>query len=58
VPQNSFEKQLLVDMIQKKYSKYNPFNSIYKSRSKIIITVSPVRHIKDGFVENQLASPI
>jgi hypothetical protein len=54
VPQKNFEKHLLsIDVIQKSIQ-----NTIYLIQSlnpevKVVFTVSPVRHIKDGFVENQ-----
>jgi len=54
VPQNQFDKEILsVSTIEK--SIQNTINLIEKSNPncKIIFTVSPVRHIKDGFVENQ-----
>lgn len=54
VPQNQFDKELLsVSTIEK--SILNTVNLIEKinPNCKIIFTVSPVRHIKDGFVENQ-----
>ncbi|NBL64384.1 GSCFA domain-containing protein [Flavobacterium sp. NST-5] len=54
IPQKEFEKELLsIESIQLKIksmifkiSKINP-------SAKIIFTISPVRHTKDGFVENQ-----
>lgn len=54
VPQNQFDKEILsVEIIEK--SIQNTLNLIEKvnPKSVIIFTVSPVRHIKDGFVENQ-----
>ena len=54
VPQNQFDKELLsVSTIEK--SILNTVNLIEKINPNctIIFTVSPVRHIKDGFVENQ-----
>ncbi len=54
IPQNQFDKELLsVSTIEK--SIQNTINLIEKSNPNctIIFTVSPVRHIKDGFVENQ-----
>jgi hypothetical protein len=54
VPQNQFDKEILsVATIEK--SIQNTLNLIDKVNPKcsIIFTVSPVRHIKDGFVENQ-----
>jgi hypothetical protein len=54
VPQNQFDKELLsVSTIEE--SIQNTINLIEKINPNctIIFTVSPVRHIKDGFVENQ-----
>jgi hypothetical protein len=54
VPQNQFDKEILsVEIIEK--SIQNTLDLIEKVNPKcvIIFTVSPVRHIKDGFVENQ-----
>lgn len=54
VPQNQFDKEILsVATIEK--SIQNTIDLIGKVNPKcaIIITVSPVRHIKDGFSENQ-----
>ncbi len=54
VPQNKFTKELLsIETIQK--SIQNTIDLVCKinSNCKFIFTVSPVRHIKDGFVENQ-----
>jgi len=54
VPQKEFTKELLsVDVI--KQSLENIIAAVQKVNSKahIIFTVSPVRHIKDGFTENQ-----
>ena len=54
VPQNQFDKEILsVATIEK--SIQNTIDLIEKVNPKcaIIFTVSPVRHIKDGFVENQ-----
>ncbi len=56
VPQEVFEKVLLspieieecLAQIQKKLAVFNP-------SLKIIFTLSPVRHLKDGFVENSLS---
>lgn len=54
VPQKAFKKELLsVEDIKSSLEKIiNKISSVNK-RSKIIFTISPVRHIKDGFVENQ-----
>ena len=54
VPQNQFDKEILsVATIEK--SIQNTIELIEKVNPKcaIVFTVSPVRHIKDGFVENQ-----
>lgn len=54
VPQNQFDKEILsVATIEK--SIQNTIDLIEKVNPNcaIIFTVSPVRHIKDGFVENQ-----
>lgn len=56
VPQKQFSKELLlVDTIQK--SIQNTINLIHTLNPDInfIFTISPVRHIKDGFAENQLS---
>lgn len=56
VPQRQFTKELLTaDVIQK--SIQNTIRLIHGSNPNInfIFTISPVRHIKDGFVENQLS---
>ena len=54
VPQNQFDKEILsAETIQK--SIQNTINLIEKVNPtcNFLFTVSPVRHIKDGFVENQ-----
>lgn len=56
IPQSNFAKELLtveeittsLINIQTKLTEFNP-------EIKFIFTVSPVRHIKDGFVENQVS---
>ncbi|MGO4821434.1 MULTISPECIES: GSCFA domain-containing protein [unclassified Flavobacterium] len=56
VPQKQFDKQILsvsaiensIDRTLKLIEKLNPSASV-------IFTVSPVRHIKDGYIENQLS---
>lgn len=56
VPQKHFSKELLsVDTIEK--SIQNTINLIQTINPQInfIFTISPVRHIKDGFTENQLS---
>ncbi|TDD94411.1 GSCFA domain-containing protein [Flavobacterium cellulosilyticum] len=56
VPQKEFEKEILgVDTIAQSIK--NTIASIQKINPdcEIIFTISPVRHLKDGFVENQLS---
>ena len=56
VPQSQFDKEILsVETIEK--SIQNTITLIQKVNPNchFIFTVSPVRHIKDGFVENQLS---
>lgn len=56
VPQREFDKKLLaIDAIVA--SLQNTITQIKNSNAEvnIIFTVSPVRHLKDGFVENQLS---
>lgn len=56
VTQNQFNKELLsIEIIEK--SIQNTINLIAKTNPNchIILTVSPVRHIKDGFIENQVS---
>jgi hypothetical protein len=54
VHQNQFDKEILsVEVIKKSIE--NTINLIQKVNPdcKFIFTISPVRHIKDGFIENQ-----
>jgi hypothetical protein len=56
VPQKQFSKELLsVDVIHKNIQ--NTIDLIHTLNTDInfIFTISPVRHIKDGFIENQLS---
>lgn len=56
VPQKQFEKELLaIDLIQKSIQNTIGLIQSINPEAKFIFTVSPVRHIKDGFVENQLS---
>jgi hypothetical protein len=54
VPQNNFNKELL-SVYDIEIAIQNTVNLIEKINpsGKIIFTISPVRHLKDGFVENQ-----
>ena len=53
VPASQFQKTLLTEL-QLKNSIKNCFNLILdiNPKAKIITTISPVRHLKDGFIEN------
>ncbi len=56
IPQKQFRKELLpVETIEKSIK--NTLDLIQKvnANGKIIFTISPVRHLKDGFVENQVS---
>jgi hypothetical protein len=56
VPQKEFTKEILsVETIENSIK--NTINLIQKvnPNANIIFTVSPVRHLKDGFVENQVS---
>ena len=56
VPQKQFSKELLlVDVIQKSIQNTIDLIRSINSNAQFIFTVSPVRHIKDGFIENQLS---
>jgi hypothetical protein len=56
VPQKQFSKELLpVDAIQKSINNTIALVKVLNPNINFIFTVSPVRHIKDGFVENQLS---
>lgn len=54
VPQKEFKKELLsVEEIKKSLEGILDSISKLNPEARIIFTISPVRHIKDGFVENQ-----
>lgn len=56
VPQKQFLKELLpVGVIQKSIQNTIEFIQSLNPNIDFIFTVSPVRHIKDGFTENQLS---
>lgn len=56
VPQKKFEKELLsVDEISASLKNICHQISEVNLKATVIFTVSPVRHIKDGFVENSLS---
>ncbi|RIV70507.1 GSCFA domain-containing protein [Flagellimonas aequoris] len=54
VPQREFTKKLLsVDAIQSSLENLVSLIGKTNPNAKLIFTISPVRHLKDGFVENQ-----
>ncbi|SHG12614.1 GSCFA family protein [Flavobacterium micromati] len=54
VPQKEFAKELLsVETIQKSIENTLKLIESVNPNCSVIFTISPVRHIKDGFVENQ-----
>ena len=56
VPQKQFTKELLsVEAIQESLENIISLISSVNKATKHIFTVSPVRHIKDGFIENTLS---
>lgn len=56
VPQKQFEKELLsIEIIKESIEKTIDLIHSVNPNCNIIFTVSPVRHIKDGFVENQVS---
>lgn len=59
VPQKEFEKQLIpaTDIIRK-FSEVFDLIRLENPDIKIILTVSPVRHLRDGAIENNLSKSI
>ncbi|OOV26913.1 GSCFA domain-containing protein [Flavobacterium sp. LM5] len=56
VPQKQFTKELLsIDKIQKSIQNTISLIATLNPKCNFIFTVSPVRHLKDGFVENQVS---
>ena len=56
VPQKQFKKELLsVEEIEKSVANTIKLIHAVNPNCTIVFTVSPVRHIKDGFVENQVS---
>ncbi|MEZ4810738.1 MAG: GSCFA domain-containing protein [Allomuricauda sp.] len=54
VPQKEFSKKLLsADMVQASLESIVKMVKTANPKAQIIFTISPVRHLKDGFVENQ-----
>ncbi|MGY0407935.1 MAG: GSCFA domain-containing protein [Polaribacter sp.] len=56
IPQHKFKKRLLTvpEITESLYAIISAVKSINK-KVQIVFTVSPVRHLKDGFIENQLS---
>ena len=56
VPQKQFSKELLsIDSIQKSIQNTVSLIATLNPKCNFIFTVSPVRHLKDGFVENKVS---
>jgi hypothetical protein len=56
VPQKQFKKELLsVEAIKQSLENAIALITEINKDAKIIFTISPVRHLKDGFVENQVS---
>lgn len=56
VPQKQFAKELLsVEIVEKSIQNIIQLVASINANAKFTFTVSPVRHIKDGFVENQVS---
>lgn len=54
VPQQEFSKELLnADEIRKSLENIEHLIRSLNEKAQVIFTISPVRHLKDGFVENQ-----
>lgn len=59
IPANQFEKQLLtIEQIVGLYQDLLELLRQFNPKLKIIFTVSPVRHLADGFHENQISKSI
>ncbi len=56
IPQKQFTKELLsIETIQQSLQNIIDLVASVNKEAKILFTVSPVRHIKDGFVENNVS---
>lgn len=54
VPQKEFSKELLsIEVIKNSLARLIELVHSVNEKAKVIFTISPVRHLKDGFVENQ-----
>jgi hypothetical protein len=59
LPQKLFEKQLLdLNTVSSSLSQIASKISDYNNQANIVFTLSPVRHLRDGFVENQMSKSI
>ena len=59
IPSKQFEKRLLtIDEIENKAKTTIVKLKHFNENIKIVFTLSPVRHLKDGFVENNLSKSI
>ena len=55
-PQNQFNKELLsIDIIERSLQNVMDLVLKYNPSCNFIFTISPVRHIKDGFIENNVS---
>lgn len=56
VSQTAFQKELLsIEQIKQSLSKITSLVRSLNPKAHFVFTVSPVRHLKDGFIENQLS---
>jgi len=56
IPQKQFNKELLsIDQIVESLNKIISLIKYVNSNATILFTVSPIRHLKDGFIENTLS---
>ena len=59
LPQNLFKKELLsVDLILQEFQELQALLAHLNPKLKILFTISPVRHIKEGLPENTLSKSI
>ncbi len=54
IPQKEFDKELLsIEVIVKSLEQVINRIQLVNKKARIILTISPVRHLKDGFIQNQ-----
>lgn len=59
IPSNRFNKRILtIDEVTISIHKTIANIRVFNPTAKIVFTLSPVKHLKDGFVENQLSKSI